>query len=220
MMNQFLQTMLDRGLTIDTVYDIGACKGKWSSSMKSGTLSSSEFFLFEANPNYDSILKNTGFRYFNTVLSNPGRTSVNFYNGTDTGDSYYKETTKWYDSKCSIELPCTTLDNIVQTYKIPKPDFIKIDTQGSELDILSGAIDTMRDVKLIYTECPIIQYNSGSPGIQEYLNFFKKINFIPVNIFEIHRLEDVLVQIDIMFVKADIKDQFLEKTNNIRPFIF
>jgi FkbM family methyltransferase len=219
MMNQFLQLMLNQGLTIGTVYDIGACKGKWSSGMKTGTLTSSDFFLFEANPNYDSILKNTGFRYFNTVLSNPGRDTVDFYNGTDTGDSYYKETTKWYDSKCSIKLPCTTLDNIVQTYKLPKPDFIKIDTQGSELDILSGAVDTISDVKLIYTECPIIQYNTGSPGIQEYLNFFKKLNFIPVNIFEIHRLEDVLVQIDIMFVRADIKDQFLEKTNNIRPFI-
>jgi FkbM family methyltransferase len=219
MINQFLQLMLNQGLTIDTVYDIGACKGKWSSDMKTETLISSEFFLFEANPNYDSILKNTGFRYFNTVLSNPGRTTVDFYNGTDTGDSYYKETTKWYDGKRSIKLPCTTLDNIVQTYKLPKPDFIKIDTQGSELDILSGAVDTISDVKLIYTECPIIQYNTGSPGIQEYLNFFKKLNFIPVNIFEIHRLEDVLVQIDIMFVRADIKDQFLEKTNNIRPFI-
>jgi FkbM family methyltransferase len=220
MMNQFLQKMLSRGLTINTVYDIGACKGKWSSSMKSGVLSSSEFYLFEANPNYDSILKKTGFRYFNTVLSNPGRDTVKFYNGTDTGDSYYKETTKWYDSKNSIDLACTTLDNIVQTYKIDKPDFIKIDTQGSELDIMAGAIDTISNVKLIYAECPIIQYNEGSPEIQEYLNFFKKINFVPVDIFEIHRLENVLVQIDIMFVRADVKDEFLEKTNNIRPFIF
>jgi len=219
MIENFLKLMLSNGLEIKTVYDIGACQGKWSTNIKNKILFSSDFYLFEANSNYNSILEKTGFKYFNKVLSNPGRETVIFFNGTDTGDSYYKETTKWYDDTTSIELPCITLDSLIQQHNIPKPDFIKIDTQGSELDILAGAESVIKDVKLIYTECPIIQYNIGSPNINDYLNFFKKNNFVPIDVFEIHKLENILVQIDIMFVRYDIKNDFLGKTKNIRPFI-
>ena len=94
-----------------------------------------------------------------------------------------------------------------------------IDTQGSELDVLSGASTIIENAKLIYCECPIIQYNLGSPNIQEYLNFFKKINFIPVAVLEHHYLENILVQIDIMFMNYNTKNQFLGPTENIRPFL-
>jgi FkbM family methyltransferase len=218
-LKSFLLNLKNNNFEIKTVYDIGACKGKWSADIQSSVLPDSAFFLFEANPAYDTILKNTGFAYFNTVLSNPGREFVNFYNGTDTGDSYYKETTKIYDQTTSVSLPCTTLDNLINTHSLPVPDFIKIDTQGSELDILSGAGSIINDVKIVYCECPIVQYNLGSPNIQEYLDFFKNLNFVPVTILENHYMENILVQIDIMFMRYDIKNKFLGATENVRPFI-
>lgn len=219
LLHGFLENIQNAGLEIKTVYDIGACKGSWSSSVKNSILPNSEFILFEANTEYKDMLENTGFKYFNSVLSNPGRTSVKFFKGLDTGDSYYKESTKWYDAKSSVDLPCITLDELVISNNLSKPDFIKIDTQGSELDILSGASTVIEDVKLIYCECPIIQYNLGSPNIQDYLEFFRKLNFVPVAILEHHYLENLLVQIDIMFMKYDIKNKFLGPTENIRPFV-
>jgi FkbM family methyltransferase len=219
LLNGFLENIKNLGLEIKTVYDIGACKGAWSSSVKNNIFPDAEFILFEANTEYKDILEKTGFKYFNTVLSNPGRESVKFFKGLDTGDSYYKESTKWYDSKSSISLPCTTLDNLVVSNNLSKPDFIKIDTQGSELDILSGAESIIKDVKIIYCECPIVQYNLGSPNIQEYLDFFKNLNFVPVTILENHYMENILVQIDIMFMRYDIKNKFLGATENVRPFV-
>jgi FkbM family methyltransferase len=219
LLNGFLEDIKNLGLDINTVYDIGACKGKWSSSVKNTILPNAEFILFEANTEYKNMLENTGFKYFNSVLSNPGRVSVKFFKGLDTGDSYYKESTKWYDSKSCVELPCTTLDKIIALNNLSTPDFIKIDTQGSELDILSGAESIINDVKIIYCECPIIQYNLGSPNIQEYLDFFKNLNFVPVAILENHHLENILVQIDIMFMRYDIKNKFLGATENVRPFV-
>ena len=41
------------------------------------------------------------------------------------------------------EIPCDTLDNIVTTNNIKSIDFIKVDTQGSELEILRGAEKTL-----------------------------------------------------------------------------
>ena len=175
----FLEFMKASGYSLKTAYDIGACHGDFSKEFRSH-FQSTEVILFEANPAYRPVLMNSGFKFFNVALSNPGRDYVDFYNGTDTGDSYYKETTKHYDFKNSIRLPCKTLDSVIKENNLPIPNFIKIDTQGSELDILIGAESILDSVDFVYTECPIVRYNEGAPNIADYLDFFRCKNFIPV----------------------------------------
>lgn len=165
---KFLAHMETLGYKTKVVYDIGACQAAWSKELKAN-FRNIEIILFEANPAYKTFLENSGFKFFNDVLSNPGREYADFYNGTNTGDSYYKETTKYYDQQSSIRLPCKTLDKIIEENELPVPNFIKIDTQGSELDILKGAQSIIDQVDFIYTECPIIRYNEGAPSISEYL---------------------------------------------------
>ena len=211
-----LNRMVDNGLVIDTVYDIGACIGSWSSDIKKNCLTDSTFFLFEANERYIPILSQSGFYFFTSLLSSPGKGVVKFYNGTNTGDSYYKETTKWYDDQESIDVQSCTLDQIIESHKLPIPDFIKIDTQGSELDILAGSESIIDKVSLIHVECPIIEYNSGAPKIQDYLDYFKSKSFIPVEVTEVHIGEDTVLQIDILFVRKDIKEKYLHPNNFIR----
>lgn len=218
MLTDFLRRVQDAGLRIDHVYDIGACDGAWSLAMRSRVLPHASFFLFEANPAYAHSLGRTGFRsYGGAALSNPGRSQVEFFNGTNTGDSYYKETTRFYDRQGSITLPCTTLDELKRADRLPTPQFIKIDTQGSELDILCGAESFIRDVDLVYTECPIIRYNAGAPSIQDYLDHFRNRQFIPIDIFEIHRAEHTLLQVDIMFMRKESKERLLGPNDFIRP---
>ena len=214
----FLGFMESKGYKLKTVFDIGAFKGSWSKKLKEH-YRDAEVVLFEANPRYKEDLSSTGFKFFNVALSNPGREFVDFYNGTNTGDSYYKETTKFYDGQTSIRLECFTLDSIIKSHNLPIPNFIKIDTQGSELDILIGSEEILDRVDLIYTECPIIRYNHGAPNINDYLEFFRKKNFIPVDVLEVHRMENVLLQIDIMFVRSDIKEKYFGPSEFIRPLI-
>jgi hypothetical protein len=54
---------------------------------------------------------------------------------------------------------------------------------------------------LIYLECPIIEYNINSPGLDEYISFLDSIDFIPYDICEVHKIDNVLVQTDIIFIK-------------------
>jgi FkbM family methyltransferase len=219
-MINFLKQIQNLGLNIHTVYDIGAWNGDVSRNIKNQACPNANFVLFEANPAYESVLNATGFKnYCGLALSNPGRTHVDFYNGTNTGDSYYKETTAFYDNQTAIQLPCITIDELVQRDKLPIPNFIKIDTQGSELDILSGATSILDRVDLIYTELPIVCYNKGAPGIQEYLEFFKQHRFVPIDILEKHHADNMLIQMDIMFMRNDVKEQFLGPNTVIRPFV-
>lgn len=205
-----------RGLTLPNVFDIGACRGDWSRAMKEGPLWNSQFWLFEANGIFRPNLITTGFPYFIETLSNPGRESVVFYKKSNTGDSYYKETTKHFDDAEAEVHQCTTLDQVIEEHNLPIPNFVKLDTQGSELDILAGATKVMGKAAMFYVECPIIPYNLGAPTMSEYVGFFLDNNYVPVNIFEIHVGEDILTQVDIMFMRKDLKETFLSKTEMIR----
>ena len=48
---------------------------------------------------------------------------------------------------------------MVEKENLKLPNFIKIDTQGSEIDILKGSKNTLKNCNLIYLETPIIEYN-------------------------------------------------------------
>jgi len=217
-LTSYLRKVKSQGLEIKTVYDVGACVGKWTSQMKQSVLFDGDFYLFEGNPVYKDILSQQNSFVHIGVLSNPGRETVNFYNGCDTGDSYYKETTDHYDNRKPITLPCRTLDSVIEENNLPIPEFLKIDTQGSEIDIMAGAKKVMGKADLVYLECPIIEYNKGSPNIFDYLMLMSSYGYIPTDVLEIHRSEEVLLQIDVMFIKAETKDRLFGKNVHIKPF--
>lgn len=214
--HNLITALLDRGMKIDVVYDIGACTGDFSRNLIHTVLPTSQYYLFEANIAYLPSLIYPGFNSYIATLSNEGREEVEFWVGLNTGDSYYKETTTIFDDKDAKMLPCTTLDKMIADKNLPIPNFLKIDTQGSELDILSAAKSVMGKTELILCECPIIEYNKGAPNISEYLNFFREHDYIPVEVNEIHRAEDTVLQIDLIFMLRSAKNQFLGENRVIR----
>lgn len=215
-LNRFLFNAKAKGLPIDVVYDIGAFRGQWSMDLKYNVLQNSRFYLFEGNKECEESLKEKKLMYFMDVLADPGRGEVDFYNGTNTGDSYYQETTKIYEGFQPIRVPTITLDELIDKHNLPIPDFIKLDTQGSELDILKGASKIMGKTPLIFTEMPIIEYNKGAPKFSDYMDFFKAHDYIPVDIFDMHRAEETLMQVDIMFMLREAKYRILGANDVIR----
>jgi FkbM family methyltransferase len=213
----FIKLMHSKGYELETVYDIGAFRGEWASTFKKA-YPKAEVILFEANAAHENFLEKTGLKFFNVVLSGPDRESVSFFNGADSGDSYYKETTTHYDTKPSIQIPCFTLDYMVAEHRLNLPQFIKLDTQGSELDILRGSQKSLERADFIYIECPITIYNKGAPSIEDYLTFFREKHFIPFDIYEVHRSEDTLLQVDIMFLRLSTKERYLGPLKHIRPW--
>ena len=84
------------------------------------------------------------------------------------------------------------------------PDLIKLDTQGSELDILRGGLGCLKNASLAYLELPILNYNLGSPRFGEYLDFMKQCDFVPYDICELHYSNGVLIQADILFIDIEV----------------
>jgi len=200
--------LMNRGLKIDVIYDIGAFRGEWSNFLSRTSLKNKKFYLFEANKENEKYLEKLSFKYFFGVLSDKKK-DVNFYSRISTGDSYLVEQTSFYKENIKSVIKKTiTLDEIVKNQNLSFPDFIKIDTQGSELDILKGSQKSISKCSLIYLECPIIEYNLGAPNLNDYIKYLNSINFVPYDLCEIHKIDDVLIQIDILFIKKSKLNEF------------
>jgi FkbM family methyltransferase len=213
-----LKKITDNGLDIKVVYDIGAFIGDWSVNTKL-VLPNAQFIMFEANGACGPYLQKTNIPFFaGTALSGPGKKTVPFFNSLNSNSSYYKDTMTVYDNQESTEIPSITLDELFIQSNLPIPNLVKLDTQGSELDILSGASCITDNADLILIECPIITCNYGAPNLGDYLAYFKKYRYIPLDIVQKHIGEDTLVQVDILFMKEQSKEKYLGPNKLFRAF--
>jgi FkbM family methyltransferase len=208
-LNSIISKIVHYKVKINNIYDVGAFKGEWTNQLYKNSLKNKNFFLFEANIENEEYLSKYNHKYFIEILSNK-RKKVKFYSLANTGDSYYLEQTSIYKKIKPEKKITSTLDIIQKKNKLPYPDFLKIDTQGSEIDILKGGKKILKRCKVILLECPIISYNKGAPNLNEYVNYLNLIGFLPFEVGEIHHINNVFVQIDIFFLKKEI----LKKINN------
>ena len=81
-------------------------------------------------------------------------------------------------------------------------NFIKLDVQGAEIDVLRGAENTLKNVRFILLEASIVQYNQGSPLIDEVVSYMSSIGSKIFDIIDYHYQKERLIQIDVLFVKT------------------
>jgi FkbM family methyltransferase len=185
---------------IENILDVGANTGEFSLSINS-IFPLAKIFMVEANYNCEKYLKALPqFNYTIQLLSNEIK-QVDFYlnnkNLISTGSSYYLEDTEHFrPENLVIEKRLTsTLDSVFPDAKF---DFIKLDTQGSELDIIAGGEKCIKNCKAILIECSTKNYNIGSPLMDETIKKLYSLGFTnSENISELNHVG----QLDILFWK-------------------
>jgi len=194
---------LKHGLACEVVFDIGAHVGAWSTDLARELTFEPQFFLFEPNSNHESHLQATGYPSFCELLAESERW-IDFYSINGTGDSIFRENSKYYEHVAPNRIYSRTLDSVCEEFDLPSPTLIKLDTQGSELAVLRGSPRTLPGVSLLYLECPFLRYNEGSPSLDQYIEYTSSIGFLPVGLFEVHISNGVLVQVDILFMSQNL----------------
>lgn len=162
--------------------------------------------MFEAIPIHENDLSAVGCYYHIGILSDSKKT-MSFYASVGTGGSLYKEATNVYQNILPIKECSYTLDEIIQQEGLPLPDFIKLDVQGAELDVLNGASNSLRHAKALLLECPIYPYNVGAPSMEDYIEFLLQRGFYPARCAEDHEIGGVFGQVDIIFLLRDILEK-------------
>ena len=199
-----LKRFIKSGVEIRNIFDIGANVGQWTKNLMK-SFPDTNYVLFEANKGQKKHLDKLPFKSYFAVLSDKEKDVLFFAHGDGgSGDSYYQEDTSFYEVTNPKKVTTTTLDKIVDEQGLPYPDFIKIDTQGSELDILNGAKNTLKDCKFVHLEVPIYSYNLSAPTFEEYISYMKEIGFTANNVVEIHSHFGVLTQVDVFFIRNDV----------------
>ena len=187
------------------VYDIGAYKGVFTKRLNA--FLNSEFYMFEASPHNNKPNELKHCHWYNAVLSNKDDKEITWYDNA-TGSSYYVENPNYATVKYKeIKLKTKKLSTLQKENSIPYPDLIKIDTQGSELDILQDCVDILDYCKLIHCEIPAqgVEPYIGTPSYEEYMNFFNQNGFIyNIKIKDHLKKRQILIQHDCFFMKEEI----------------
>lgn len=111
------------------------------------------------------------------------------------------ENTSWYGSGQydTIEVELNTLDN-KNYFQNEVIDLIKMDVQGSELDILLGGRRTIKRTKFVLLEVSTIQYNIGGPLMDVVVKKMREYEFRIEEILNFDKLSDgQIFQMDILF---------------------
>jgi FkbM family methyltransferase len=167
------------------VYDIGANVLHWTNEAKHAWPDAT-YIAFDATDTLEFLYKEHAMTYAICVLSDRDDREVEFYqhNRHTGGNSYYKENTEMSPGSAVLFNDDTkqirktiTLDSLVKLRQLPKPDLIKMDVQGAELDIIKGASETLKSVNHVILELQKVEYNKGAPLSDVVIAYMNEIGF-------------------------------------------
>jgi len=197
-----LQKLKSFGFQPKKILDIGANKGKWTLEIKKKVFPDSDFTLIEAidykeleklSMKYDNI-------NFMNILLDEKEHEVTWYEKRNTGDSLFRENTGYFDDCKELVKNTSTLDLTFNDSNLF--ELIKIDCQGAEIPILKGGKNLVQNATVIILEVPFMgEYNIGVPGFFEHIKYMDEIGYKVFDIIEMHRVQEILIQVDIIFIK-------------------
>lgn len=185
------------------IYDIGAYEGEFTNRVKE-IFPSATVVQFEANTDKRNFIPDAFF----CLLSDKDNKSHTFYKTNfpiQTGNSIYKENSSAFSDENCIkeELTSVKLETLVDSYRLQLPSFMKLDTQGSELNILKGFDKYLHIPDMILMEISIQQYNENSPLFSDVIKYMESKDFLLFDIGGTNYVDSVLIQIDGFFVKRN-----------------
>ena len=206
-----IQHLASRGYKISTVFDIGAHRGSWFTQYLPH-MPDAQFILFEANPCLGRPKHLASQHIWINAALSSGVTDKQFFRVNGSGDSFYKERSTAYTVCEQITLTTTTLDTMAQAHNLPAPQLIKLDVQGSEMDVLLGGPTLLESVDVIVTEMSVLpdplSYNVGCASFDTYMKFLIDHDYVPVGVEELHCPDNRFVQMDVVFLKRNIKIKY------------
>jgi FkbM family methyltransferase len=97
-----------------------------------------------------------------------------------------------------------TLDRVVAHTTCPRPFGLKIDAEGSELDVILGAVETLRHTEFVIAEVNVLPRFEGSYGFAELISALADRGFEVCDILDIGRADSSNVTFfDLVFKRKD-----------------
>jgi FkbM family methyltransferase len=150
---------------LKTYFDVGANHGDWTDAVRKHN-TEAVIHCFEISPEAFQALGSRTKQYPNVFLHNLGMFSTSgtmkFYQNANDRQSSLIASEKQRDSRLT-EASVVTLDDFADEHGIHSIDFLKIDTEGADYDVLKGAEKMLRSgaIKVIQFEYGFASVDSG-----------------------------------------------------------
>ena len=204
MINNTLQALRADGYAPRTMLDIGAHVGTFTRDFL-GVFPDCVPTLIEPNPFCLADLSNLGFEQHAVAASNESGFAEMFLSREwlqSTGASLYRENTAFFRDEviAKRQVEKARLDDLFRGRRF---DFVKIDTQGSELDVILGGPAVLRQADYILVEVSLVEYNIGGARAEAVFAALAELGFHCTDVTDFHRLAGVhdgnLLQMDFLF---------------------
>ncbi len=184
---KFLAKMGSDGVNPKVIYDMGACVLHWHDAAKK-VWPDAKIIPFEAMHEVATFYENNDVTPYvcGYILSDHSGELVDFNQNLEHpgGNSIFKENpdlsplaTQIFTEDNKTKKYTITVDDLVEKYKLLLPDMIKMDVQGSELNVLKGAMKTIQHCNHVILELQHKDYNMGAPQRSDVIAYMQDLGF-------------------------------------------
>ena len=203
---------------IDLVLDVGANKGQFGLMLRKEGYDG-EIHSFEPVSNTFNLLNqacvddNKWFPNKTAMGKESGEETIHitkssdlssFLNPNDFGKDKYEKIKVTNTETVPINTIDSYLANNIDNYK-NKNILLKMDTQGYDLNVFSGAINSLKNISCILSEISLIPIYSGMPHYLDSLKNYEQHGFIVTGLYPISRKKDLsVIEIDCFMLNTNI----------------
>jgi FkbM family methyltransferase len=201
-METCLRNLRSRGFVPSRVLDVGAGRGAWT-ELAMTCWPDSRYFLIEPlqerlvslcalshrNPNVTFLLLGAG--------SEVGERAIGVMEDFLDGSSLV------YEGSAARSVRVETIDHLLEEARIEQPDFMKIDVQGYELEVLKGAQRCLDRCSLVLTEVEFFRFAPAMPLLHEIVAWMVAHGYRPYEVADILRRpsDRAMGQCDLLFCR-------------------
>lgn len=191
------------------VFDVGAYRGDFA-DLCLKHFPNTKVACFEVlEPRVEQLnllaSKNPKIRVFPTLLGAEAQEQVKFNQAETASSVLVEQIPQNFPIK---SYPMTTVDQIVNDHFAGKsPDFLKLDVQGYELEVLKGAENSLQGIQVILAEISLLDIHQNVPLLAEIVKWLGERDWVAYDICGLTRrpLDQALWQADFIFVPCNSK---------------
>jgi FkbM family methyltransferase len=201
----FFEHLKANGLNFKTVVDVGVARGTPSIYR---SFPHANYFLVEPLVEFSSDLRRLSSTLKATVVpavagEQDGETEI-FVHADLSGSSVLRQAEGAALDGAPRRVPSVRLDSILPR-DLERPCLLKIDTQGTELEVVAGLGPRLREIDLMLIEASLFPFRSGAPLLADLVARLGSQGYVVYDILEGHTraLDGALAQVDLAFVPSE-----------------